>query len=71
VHKLWLSVYLPSFLIAAGQQAVLVLLALRGLGSLVSNVPAGILVSRFGDQRPLVGAVSSWASGACWATRGR
>ena len=75
MHGLWLSVYLPSFLIAAGQQAVLVLLplyalelgggatfaatllALRGLGSLVSNVPAGMLVSRIGDKQVMISAL--------------
>ncbi len=73
--KLWLPVYLPSFLIAAGQQAVLVLLplyalqldggasfaatllALRGIGSLVSNVPSGMLVARFGDKWIMLSAL--------------
>ncbi len=72
MRELWLPVYLPSFLIAAGQQAVLILLplyalqldggapfaatllALRGLGSLLSNVPAGLLVARFGDKAVMV-----------------
>lgn len=75
MSKLWLSVYLPSLLIGAGQQAVLVLLplyalqlgggagfaatllALRGFGSLVSNIPAGMLVSRYGDLWIMLGAI--------------
>jgi MFS family permease len=66
---------LPSFLIAAGQQAVLVLLplyalqldggaafaatllAVRGFGSLVANVPAGMLVSRLGDKAVMVASL--------------
>jgi MFS family permease len=75
MRDLWLPIYLPSFLIAAGQQAVLVLLplyalhleggagfaatllAMRGLGSLISNIPAGMLVSRLGDKTVMVAAL--------------
>jgi MFS family permease len=75
VRELWLPIYLPSFLIAAGQQAVIVLLplyalelqggaafaatllALRGLGSLIANIPAGMLVSRLGDKTVMVAAL--------------
>jgi MFS family permease len=75
MRELWLPIYLPSFLIAAGQQAVLVLLplyalelqggaafaatllAVRGLGSLLANVPAGMLVSKLGDKTVMVTAL--------------
>lgn len=75
MRNLWLSVYTPSFLVALGQQAVLVLLplyaldigggegfaamlmALRGFGSLMSNLPAGILVSRLGDRAVMIAAL--------------
>ena len=67
-RTLALPVYIPSFLQAAGQMAITVLLpvyvlslgehpaaasavvGLWGVGSLVANLPAGVLVSRHGDK---------------------
>ena len=84
MRELWFAVYLPSFLIAAGQQAVLVLLplyalqlggtaafaasllALRGLGSLLTNLPAGVAVTRFGDKPVMMLSLSLLAvAGIC------
>jgi MFS family permease len=71
VRPLLLTVYLPSFLVAVGQGAVLPIIplfakelgagvalagtvfAMRGLGTLVFDLPAGVAVSRFGDRRTL------------------
>jgi MFS family permease len=68
-------VYIPSFLCAAGQTAVSVMLplyllergghvsavsvvvGLAGVGSLVANVPAGVLVARIGDRLVMIGAL--------------
>ena len=68
-RALALPVYTPSFLVAAGQLGISVLLPLyvlsldqpaaaaaavvgiTGVGSLLANLPAGLLVSRFGDKR--------------------
>ena len=67
-RSLALPVYVPSFLQAAGQMAITVLLpvyvlglgehpaaasavvGLWGVGSLLANLPAGVLVSRHGDR---------------------
>jgi MFS family permease len=72
LRPLILTVYLPTFLLAFGQGAVLPIIplfakdlgasvavaglvfALRGLGTMVFDVPAGILASRFGDRRTLI-----------------
>ena len=74
-RRLLLPVYLPSFLLAVSQQALLVLLplyvlelgggvafasvvvGLRGLGMLLFDVPAGVLVSRFGDKPSMMGGL--------------
>lgn len=72
LRSLAISVYLPSFLFAMGQGAVIVaiplfaldlgasvafagaIVALRGIGQLVFDVPAGILVGRFGERGAMV-----------------
>lgn len=71
-RALALPVYVPSFLQAAGQMAITVLLPLYvlslgqhaaaasaivglwGVGSLLANLPAGVLVSRHGDKFVMV-----------------
>ncbi len=68
VRSLALSVYLPTFLFAVGQGAVIPVLplfalelgasvaaagaivAFRGIGTMVFDIPAGVLVSRFGER---------------------
>lgn len=68
LRSLVLSVYLPSFLFAVGQGAVLpiisllaiqlgasvagagLVVAVRGLGTVVFDIPSGLAVSRFGDK---------------------
>ena len=97
MRQLWLAIYLPSLLIATGQQAVVIMLplfafalvggdatgpdaaiatsaaaatlaatlmALRGAGSLCANVPAGLLVSRFGDRPVMLGGLGLLAAAA-------
>ena len=72
LRPLILTVYLPTFLIALGQGAVLPVLpllakdlgagigmaglvfAMRGIGTMVFDVPAGVAASRFGDRRTLL-----------------
>ncbi len=72
IRSLGLSVYVPTFLFAVGQGAVIpivalaardqgasvafagFIVALRGIGILSFDVPAGWLVSRFGEQRAMV-----------------
>ena len=72
LRPLILTVYLPTFLVAFGQGAVLPIIplfasdlgasiavaglvfAMRGLGSMVFDVPAGVLASRFGDRQTLI-----------------
>lgn len=72
LRSLGLSVYVPTFLFAVGQGAVIpivalaardegasvalagFIVALRGLGVLAFDVPAGWLVSKFGEQRAMV-----------------
>ena len=76
VGSLATPVYLPSFLFAAGQGAVIpvialfaldlgagaalagVIVALRGLGTMVFDIPAGVLVSRIGEKRSMLLAAS-------------
>lgn len=77
LRPLILPVYLPTFLIALGQGAVLpviplfakdlgagiglagLVFAMRGFGTMVFDVPAGVAASRFGDRRTLlIGAAS-------------
>lgn len=82
MRQLWLAIYLPSLLIASGQQAIVIMLplfaahiaashgmlaaaatlasalmTLRGAGSLFANVPAGLLVARWGDRAVMLGAL--------------
>lgn len=72
LRSLGLSVYVPTFLFAAGQGAVIpivalaardegaslalagFIVALRGIGILSFDIPAGWLVSKFGEQRAMV-----------------
>jgi MFS family permease len=72
LRSLGLSVYVPTFLFAVGQGAVIpvvalaardegaslavagFIVALRGIGILSFDVPAGWLVARFGEQRAMV-----------------
>ncbi len=72
LRSLGLSVYLPTFLFAVGQGAVLptiplfaeslgasvalaaVVVGMRGMGTMVFDVPAGVLVSKFGDRYAMV-----------------
>ncbi len=72
LRSLGLSVYVPTFLFAVGQGAVIPIVALaardegaslafagfvvalRGIGILVFDVPAGWLVGKFGEQRAMV-----------------
>jgi MFS family permease len=72
ISSLTFSVYLPSFVFAIGQGAVLpivplfakelgasvavagLIVALRGIGTLLMDVPGGIFVSRFGDKGAMV-----------------
>lgn len=71
LRSLGLSVYLPTFLFAVGQGAVIpivalaardldaslalagFIVALRGIGILVFDLPAGWLVARFGERRAM------------------
>ncbi|MGE3074946.1 MAG: MFS transporter [Dehalococcoidia bacterium] len=72
LRSLGLSVYVPTFLFAVGQGAVIpivalaardqgaspalagFIVALRGIGVLAFDVPAGWLVSKFGEQKAMV-----------------
>ncbi len=72
IRSLGLSVYVPTFLFAVGQGAVIpivalaardqgasvafagFIVALRGIGILAFDVPAGWLVARFGEQRAMI-----------------
>ena len=72
IRSLGLPVYLPTFLFAVGQGAVIpivalaardegasvalagFIVALRGMGVLAFDIPAGWLVSRFGESRAMV-----------------
>jgi MFS family permease len=88
LRSLGLSVYVPTFLFAVGQGAVIpvvalaardegaslalagFIVALRGLGVLAFDVPAGWLVSKFGEQRAMVFAtllVIVALAGSAWA----
>lgn len=76
LKSLGLSVYVPTFLFAVGQGAVIpvvalaardegasfalagFIVALRGLGVLAFDIPAGWLVSKFGEQRAMVAATA-------------
>ncbi|MCP5145164.1 MAG: MFS transporter [Gammaproteobacteria bacterium] len=82
MRTLWLTIYLPSFLVAAGQQALVVLIPLyalaldggtalaasltmcRGVGSMLINVPTGLLVARYGDKAVMSGALAAMAAAA-------
>lgn len=76
VRSLAVSVYLPNFLFAVGQGAVIpviallaldlgasiavagAIVALRGLGTMVFDIPAGVLISRIGENRSLAMATA-------------
>ncbi len=77
IRSLFASVYLPTFLFAVGQGAVIpvlplyalelgasvafagVLVALRGIGTMVFDIPAGVLVTRLGERGAmLVGTIA-------------
>jgi MFS family permease len=77
IRSLTLSVYLPTFLFAVGQGAVIpivplfarelgasvalagTIVAVRGLGIMFFDVPAGVLITRFGERGAmLVGTVA-------------
>lgn len=71
-----LAVYVPSFLVAIGQQALLIMLplyalelgggaglaatflGLNGIGRMVAALPSGSAISRFGDQRTMLGGLA-------------
>ena len=73
--RLLVPVYLPSFLMALSQMALMILLplhvielgygpafaatvvGLRGVGVLLFDLPAGLLVTRFGDKPVLIGGL--------------
>lgn len=75
--RLLIPIYVPSFLMAISNQAMVLLLplyalqvldspayaalvvAFRGLGILIFDVPAGMLASRFGDKAVLLGGLIS------------
>ncbi len=79
--RLFGPVYVPSFFMATGQEAMLILLplyvldigrdaafaalivGLRGVGILLFDVPAGMLVTRFGDRPVLLGGVAAVLAG--------
>ncbi len=88
LRSLGLSVYVPTFLFAMGQGAVMPIIglaarelgaslafagfavALRGLGLLFFDVPAGWLVTRFGEARAMVvgtALVALALAGAVWS----
>ena len=75
-RELLLAVYVPSFLTACAQNAILIalplyaleldagpavaaaMLGLRGIGTLVSDVPSGMAVSRFGDKSVMLAGLA-------------
>jgi MFS family permease len=88
LKSLFLSVYIPTFLFAVGQGAVIpivalaakdlgaglalagFIVALRGIGVLVFDVPAGWLVSRFGERRAMTTGtliVVAALAGSAWS----
>lgn len=74
VRSLTTPIYVPTLLFAAGQGAIIpvvalvalelgaspalagLVVALRGLGSLLFDIPAGAIVSRLGDKRSMLAA---------------
>lgn len=72
LRSLGLSVYVPTFLFAVGQGAIIpaipqfadslgasvalaaMIVGLRGVGTMVFDIPAGVLVSKFGDRYAMV-----------------
>ncbi|MBE0609606.1 MAG: MFS transporter, partial [Dehalococcoidia bacterium] len=77
IRSLFASVYLPTFLFAVGQGAVIpilplyalelgasvafagLLVALRGIGTMVFDIPAGVMVTRLGERGAmLVGTIA-------------
>ncbi len=85
-RELFLPVYLPTFLFAVGQGAVLpvialfarelgasvavagLIVALRGIGTMAFDIPAGMLVSRFGERNAMVIATFALAITALGAS---
>lgn len=79
-RELALAVYIPSFLTATAQNAILIalplyaldldagpavaaaMLGLRGIGTLISDVPAGMAVSRFGDKTVMLAGIAMLAA---------
>ena len=71
IRSLWFTVYLPAFLFAAGQGAIVpqvaltarslgatvgiagLAVAMRGVGTMVFDIPSGILVARVGERRAM------------------
>lgn len=76
LRSIGVSLYLPAFLFAIGQGAVIpivalvakdlgasvavagVVVAVRGIGTMLFDIPAGSLVSRYGERRAMVVATS-------------
>lgn len=76
LRDLGLALYLPSLLVAIGQQAVLIMLplyaldlgggpaaaavvlAMKGFGTVLADLPSGAAVSRFGDKRTMLGGLT-------------
>jgi len=88
LRSLSVSVYLPTFLFAVGQGAVIpivalqatslgaslavagIIVALRGIGVLAFDVPAGWLVARFGERRAMTAGtlmVIGSLAGSAWS----
>ncbi|MEX1006032.1 MAG: MFS transporter [Acidimicrobiia bacterium] len=76
IRSLWFTVYLPAFLFATGQGAIVpqvaltarslgatvgiagLAVAMRGVGTMVFDIPSGVLVARFGERRAMFGATA-------------
>ena len=86
IRSLVWTVYIPSFLIAAGQGLLIpvlpgfakeelaatfaivgLVLAARYLGTMVFDVPAGILVTRFGLRATMLAGVTLFGIAAVWS----
>lgn len=89
IRSLGLSVYLPTFLFAVGQGAVIpviplfamglgasvavagLIVSFRGLGTMLFDIPAGFLVSRFGERWAMVLGTATLAAVALGAAFSR
>lgn len=93
LRSLWLPIYLPSFLMAAGLGAVIpvtplfakelgagvglagLAVAMRGVGTMALDVPAGLLIARVPDRRVMLWgglgtcavALATWRAGSVLA----